>query len=66
MPRAADAGVEPEEFLRATPRTSDARAAGSGLEGALARGLAVLLGGTVSVDERERRLLVELRLPVAG
>lgn len=66
MHRAADTGVEPEEFLRATPRTSDARVAGSGLEGALARGLAVLLGGTLSVDQGERRLLVELRLPVAG
>ena len=64
--RAAEAGADHEAFLRATPRGSDGCPAGSGLEGALASGLVSLLGGTLSVDQGAGRLLVELRLPVAG
>lgn len=64
--RVAEAGADHDAFLRATPRRSDGCSTGSGLEGALAWGLVRLLGGTLSVDQGAGRLLVELRLPVAG
>lgn len=51
-------------FLRATPRVTDGCGAGSGLEGALAAGLAALLGGSLRATTVDDLLEVELRLPL--
>ena len=64
--RAAQAVADREAFLRATPRSSGGWAAGSGLEGVLASGLAELMGGTVHATYVEDVLEVDLSLPAAG